>query len=149
MSEPSIGEMSGTVADSVSSGNSVYFVRFDQPDTELSVVLEDDGRTAYAYLLQSGKVAGDVWLYNVGPDPERVDWSDPSGLPFSNPARFCSSEQLARLDESDEIVCEWFEHGVSIWVSGLLWARMELGSKPGWSRKAALPGPLAKPLEVL
>jgi len=66
-------------------------LRLDSPDGRLSVMLEDDGRVAYAYLLQDGKVVGDVWLYNVVETPERVDWKDRSQMPFLNPKRFCST----------------------------------------------------------
>lgn len=29
-----------------------------------TVVVEDDDRVAYAYLLHEGRIVGDVWLYN-------------------------------------------------------------------------------------
>ncbi|MEL6732644.1 MAG: hypothetical protein AAFP83_16055, partial [Bacteroidota bacterium] len=29
-----------------------------------AVVIEDDQKVAYAYLLHQGKIVGDVWLYN-------------------------------------------------------------------------------------
>ena len=40
-------------------------LRYDEPDGGRSVVLEDDGRVAYAYLLEKDTIVSDVWLYNV------------------------------------------------------------------------------------
>ncbi len=122
-------------------------LRFTEPQGDRSVVLEDDGRVAYAYLLDGDDaVVGDVWLYNVGEDPERVDWRDRSAMPFRNPARFCSPEVLPRLRPDSRVSCHWSDKGVTVSVAGTVWARLEDGSKPGWSRRARLAGPLAKPL---
>jgi hypothetical protein len=44
----------------------------DEPGGDRQVVLEDDGRVAYAYLLERDAIVADVWLYNIGEDP--VDW---------------------------------------------------------------------------
>jgi hypothetical protein len=122
-------------------------LRCTEPNGHRSVVLEDDGRVAYAYLFHGDAIVGDVWLYNVGTDPENVNWRDRSAMPFCNPAKYCSDEVLPRLRQDSKIECAWSDEGVTILVAELPWARLENGSKPGWSRKARLPGPLAKPLE--
>ncbi|HEU4408221.1 MAG TPA: hypothetical protein VFS43_23365 [Polyangiaceae bacterium] len=121
-------------------------LRFDAPDGRRAVVLEDDGRVAYAYLLQEESVVGDVWLYNVAEAPTAVDWKDRSAMPFLNPKKFCAQANVPRLSETSKVECRWRESGVDVSVNGLLIARIDRGSKPGWSRGAGLAGPLAKPL---
>jgi hypothetical protein len=121
-------------------------VRFAEPDGQRSVVLDDDGRVAYAYLYDGDSMVGDVWLYNVAEDPETVDWRDRSAMPFCNPAKYCTREVLPRLRPDSAVSCVWSDTGVTVLVAGSPWARLESGSKPGWSRKARIAGPLAKPL---
>lgn len=122
-------------------------LRFDEPGGNRSVVLEDDGRVAYAYLLADESLVGDVWLYNVAEPPDEVDWRDQSAMPFLNPARFCRQEVVGRLRTDSAVACDWSDAGVVVTVDGLPWARLEYGSRPGWSRNAKMAGPLAKPLE--
>ena len=111
-------------------------------------MLEDDGRVAYAYLRVDGEIVGDFWLYNVGPDPVSVDWGDRDALPFCNPASYCAHERMPRLRADAAVTCEWYEDGVLLRVDGELWARLEHGSRPGWSRGARMPGPAALPLST-
>lgn len=117
-----------------------------EPGEARRVVLEDDGRVAYAYLLEQDKFVGDVWLYNVGPDPSLVDWKDRGAMPFQNPAKYCAAERLPRLHQDVDLRCEWDERGATVSVDGLVWARLERGSKPGWSRGATRSNRLAQPL---
>jgi len=121
-------------------------LRFDDPNGRLAVVLEDDNRVAYAYLLEDEQVVGDVWLYNVVESPDAVNWEDSSAMPFLNPRQYCKPEQTPRLTSHSAVECTWFDAGVEVSVDGVPWARLEGGSKPGWSRLAAQPGPLALPL---
>ncbi|MBN4055074.1 hypothetical protein JYT15_01045 [Acidimicrobium ferrooxidans] len=122
-------------------------VRIDESAGPRCVVLEDDGRVAYAYLLDNESIVGDVWLYNVVEDPEAVDWQDQSAMPFLNPAQYSTSEVLDRIRDDSDVCCFWAAQGVAVTVGGVLWAHLESGSKPGWSRKAKVSGPLAKPLK--
>jgi hypothetical protein len=57
----------------------------------LLVVLEDDGRVAYAYLKDHGAIVADVWLYNVAEAPDQNHWRDKSNLPFLNPGKYCTA----------------------------------------------------------
>src|SRR5690242_16435335 len=57
------------------------------PGSGLTVILEDDGRVAYAYLKSNGAIVADVWLYNVAEPPERNNWRDKTQLAFSEPAK--------------------------------------------------------------
>lgn len=139
------GTENRTVDDSTK--NHGVVLRIDAPDGSRALVLEDDGKVAYAYLLEQGGVVGDVWLYNVAETPESVDWRDEAAMPFLNPRRYCRGETVARLRDDSAVACEWSSQGVVVVVDGVRLARLERGAKPGWSRLAGLPGPLAKPLE--
>lgn len=122
-------------------------LRFDDKLGHRSVVLEDDGRVAYAYLLNGdSEIVGDAWLYNVGDDPEEVSWQDRSSMPFQNPAKYCVADRPPRLRPDSRIACTWTEQGVTVSVEGIEWVRLEVGCRPGWSLLARIPGPLAKPL---
>jgi hypothetical protein len=122
-------------------------LQFEEPRTCRALVLEDDGRVAYAYLLEHGEIVGDVWLYNVGPAPETDEWKSGTDGPFLNTRRFCSSEVVPRIREDSKVVCQWSDAGVVVTIDGIVMARLAPGARPGWSRLAAHPGPLAKPLE--
>ena len=124
------------------------FLEQREPNGARRVVLEDDGRTAYAYLLQEERVTADVWLYDVGVDPETVDFRNPSGVPFQNPKQYCAADRLPRLTDASRVSCRWLPAVVEIDVDGVVWARLEPGSRPGWSRGVAVANPLAKPLDV-
>jgi hypothetical protein len=129
-----------------STRNDDTILRFNAPGSNLAVVLEDDGKVAYAYLLEDEAVVSDVWLYNVAEAPALVDWNDPDGPPFLNPREFCRDEQIPRLGQSSAVRCTWLDRSVEIVIDGVLVARLQPGTKPGWSRLAARPGPLAQPL---
>lgn len=121
-------------------------LKYLEPDGTREVVIEDDGRVAYAYLLSGGKIVSDVWLYNVEENPQKVDWKDHSQMPFLNPDKYCLGEKSDRLYRDSQVTCIWSNDGVVIAVDKILCARMESGIKPGWSRQACLEGPLAKPM---
>lgn len=122
-------------------------LRFDAPEGGRAVVLEDDGRVAYAYLLDDEKIVADVWLYNVAPTPDEPEWRNPSRMPFLNPLGFCAPHAF-RLSRQTSVECRWLGDGtVEVVFDRVLFARLRHGSKPGWSRFAAQPGPLAKPLD--
>ena len=124
-------------------------LRFEAPGSDRAVVLEDDGRVAYAYLLDGGAIVADVWLYNVAEAPEQRPWRDrsqPPEMPFLNPREYCSVEAVRRLSDQSVVVCTWSADGVSVAVDGQELARLVRRSKPGWSRQAVRGGPLARPL---
>jgi hypothetical protein len=121
-------------------------LRIDEPNGARAVVLEDDGKVAYAYLLEDGEVVGDVWLYNVAPAPETVNWRDRAAMPFLNPRKYCTEEVVPKLRHDSVVNCQWSNEGVRVTIDGLRMARLAHGAKPGWSRLASSPGPLARPL---
>ena len=61
-------------------------VRFPASDGKCAVVIEDDERVGYAYLIDSrGEICGDVWLYNRCPAPAEPEWNDPGNDPSDAP----------------------------------------------------------------
>lgn len=118
-----------------------------------SVIIEDDGEKAYAYLMDAaGVMVSDVWLYNRGAAPDTTDWSDPSKLPFSNPAEFVSDVDFEPVTSATELSVQWKLYDdrpieAHLWVRGQLFAILQHGMVPGKSRLAGKDGPLAKLLE--
>lgn len=125
-------------------------LEFRHAETGLALVLDDDGRVAYAYLrAPEGDIVGDVWLYNRLPAPEVADWSDPPQAPFPNPATHARA--LERLPQSAaELSVEWTLDGplllADVLLRGALLARLSPGSAPGWNVLATLDGPCAQVL---
>lgn len=132
------------MGDSMTCGE--YLNRIYDLSSSRSVVLEDDRRVAYAYLLNGEDILSDVWLYNVESNVEEINWKDSSSLPFLNPAQFCNSLPVVRLAEASDIRCIWNETQADVFVNGVHLARLQVGVKPGWSRYCLKSGPLAKPL---
>jgi len=121
------------------------------PKSEYAVVFEDNGRVAYAYLRQEGKIVSDVWLYNRVETPSQPDWTDRSKMPFLNPQGFTTDDQPPLPSRPEDVTARWVQDGdrleaVEVFLKGQLWAKLAPGVKPGWSRGAARVGPLAQPL---
>jgi hypothetical protein len=129
-----------------------FIGEFASPDGHQAVIVEDDGRVCYAYLLDSdGKIVSDVWLYNRCPTPTEPEWHRRELLPFANPALFVN--QTARFVppvSSSEVTVDWVvESGARmarVLLGGDLFAKLTDGIKPGWARLAAKDGPLARVL---
>lgn len=126
--------------------NEPALLRFEAPDGRRDVVIEDDGRVAYAYLREEGRICADVWLYNVGESPTSPDWEGEHEPPFRNPVQFANENDLGRFSDTSSVSCEWSNEGVRISVDGIVWAELVRGSKPGRSRLAKVDGPAARRL---
>lgn len=124
-----------------------FMQRYDVSGTTMSVVIEEDSRVAYAYLLDAGTIVSDVWLYNIGDAPTQVDWQDRAQMPFPNPSRFCRDVPYSRLSSQSDVKCVMHSSQVDVIVDGELFARLKPGARPGWSKLASRRGPLALPLE--
>jgi hypothetical protein len=126
------------------------FVQAHDPRSGFHAIFEDDGRVAYAYLLNPAKkIVSDVWLYNVGPAPESHA-GERRGEPVRNLAKFASSDDFEPVVDG-EVSFEWTsrpegEAEVSVFLRGERFARLESTSKPGWSRLAKKDGPVARVL---
>lgn len=125
---------------------------FHDSESGSTLLIEDDGRVAYAYLLgKEKKIVADIWLYNRCVAPEAPEWSDPGNLPFANPADYVDAGYELPLPSSGgDFFVEWQDRGAAryarILLGGQLFAELVAGAKPGWSRLAKKNGPLAKPL---
>jgi hypothetical protein len=127
-------------------------VKFTAGDGKYAIVIEDDGRVGYAYLMDSrGEICGDVWLYNRCPAPDLPEWHDPSGAPFANPLAYVRScTEFPFPNSSADIEIDWArEDGeclARIFIQKELVAVVKNGAKPGWALLAKKDGPLAKAL---
>jgi hypothetical protein len=130
----------------VSKFSGQFYCEFDR---DYSVKIEDDGRVAYAYMMQGEDAVGDVWLYNRSEEPQ-VNFWNPEDLPYLNPAEYLHKEAatIPPIKEPSEVRCEWSETSdgiieVDILLRGKFVAQLVPGAKPGWSVLVAKDGPLA------
>lgn len=123
-----------------------FFEQYTCPfDSEYVLILEADSRTFYAYLLHNQEVVADVWISNIGEDPQLEDFSDPEKMPFKNPIEYLKVS-LGRLTNLDPININWIEGeslGVSVQFENGLTVLLKPGSFPGWSNGVVKDGPLA------
>lgn len=131
-----------------------YLRSYACPDSDFVVMVEDDGRVAYAYILDEDEIVGDVWLYNRKPAPIEIDRSAQSGMaPLNHAACIAADRQLSPplgQHEDCEVVWTMTEQGAvetaDIMIRGQLYARLAPGAKPGWCIAAAADGSLARVL---
>lgn len=119
-------------------------------DDYYTVVIEDDGRVAYAYLMEGEDSIGDVWLYNQQEAPKDSNW-DNQQLPYLNPEEYLNKEvRISPIIDNSEVYFEWNESlndgsiEVSIYIREKFIAQVISGSKPGWSTLVVKDGPLAQ-----
>jgi hypothetical protein len=117
-----------------------------------SVVIEDDGRVAYAYLRNGEEIIGDIWLYNQSPSPLDPKWEFDEENPFLNPQEFIK-ENIAPLLDDDEVDLIWklsddteVLHEVEVIIRNRLIVKLSPGSCPGYSNFVIKDGPLGKVL---
>jgi len=131
-----------------------FIVDFLSPCNSYRLFVEDDGKVAYAYLIQVSKdssIVGDTWLYNRCPTPAIPEWNSRENLPFANPRGYVSKE-----GHVTKVVCpedvEWEEEGnqkvAYVCIHGDLYGIVGVGDKPGYARFATKAGPLAKLIEA-
>ncbi|RYZ98849.1 MAG: hypothetical protein EOP47_18315 [Sphingobacteriaceae bacterium] len=119
-------------------------------DDYYNVVIEDDGRVAYAYLMEGEDAIGDVWLYNIQEAPTDSNW-DKQQLPYLNPEEYLNKEvRVSPIKDKSEVYFEWNESlndgsiEVNIYIRDKFIAQIITGSKPGWSTLVVKDGPLAQ-----
>ena len=126
---------------------------FCEANNDYSVVFEDDGRVAYAYLLHGDNIIGEVWLYNQAPTPKEPEWHNKEKMPFLNPDGFIK-ENISPILDSEELKVDWKLSKemdideVLISIRDKLVAMLERDSTPGWSLLVSKDGPLAKRMEI-
>ena len=131
-----------------------YFDQLFSPNASYSVVIEDDGKVAYAYPLLFIKVniVGDVWLYEikVRHHSQRIA-NRKKNMPFLNSSEFLKNSknlELIATGQELKINCIFFENStltaVEIFIRDRLIAILKPNEKPGWSTLVKKDGPLAK-----
>ncbi len=138
--------------DSMEPGNGIFGV-FTSPCGVFTVVVEDDGKVAYAYLRKVAAIVGDIWLYNRCETPDQSEWKDRSKLPFANCKGYMKDEGRITAPVSlEDVAVEWEYAGeqprAHVFLFGGLIASVKEGEKPGYSRFASRDGPLAKLMVV-
>lgn len=131
-----------------------YIRRYACPDSDFVVVVEDDERVAYAYILDEDEIVGDVWLYNRHPSPAQIDRAASTGTaPLNHAPCVAVDRQLSpplAPHEDCEVMWTMTEQGAvetaDVMIRGRLYARLAPGAKPGWCIAAAADGPLARVL---
>jgi hypothetical protein len=114
------------------------------------IVVEDDDRVAYAYLLHEGRIVADVWLYNRTPAPQRPPWQEPKGqMPFLNSAHHVHVGGSVRSPTPDAISVLWpdgtqSDLSITVCIDNDPIAWLAPGAKPGWSALVKRDGPLAR-----
>ncbi|WP_379554155.1 hypothetical protein [Qipengyuania sp. DGS5-3] len=126
-------------------------IKFDHEKLAKSLIFEDDGRTAYAYMLSGDDIVSDVWLYNVCTAPIEPEWHDRSKMPFANPKDFVLEEHFEPVTEIADVTVEWDidcdrNLAAVLYLSGKKHAYLYAGGKPGKCRLAIKPSPVALPL---
>lgn len=127
-------------------------VSFPASDGKYAIVIEDDGRVGYAYLVDSGgTICGDVWLYNRCPAPDEPEWNDPGNAPFANSLAYVQScAEFPFPNSSADIDINWDREdgacSARIFIQKKLVGVVRNGAKPGWALLAKKDGPLAKSL---
>ncbi|MEQ9168891.1 MAG: hypothetical protein RLO12_21715 [Fulvivirga sp.] len=121
---------------------------FCKEDERYSLIIEDDGRVCYGYLLYKEQIVGDLWLYNQASTPEITDWSNRNQMPFLNSNEFVLNNILP-IVESSAVSLNWelFDEkllNVKICVDGNEIGVLKPGARPGWSKLVKKDGPLAK-----
>jgi hypothetical protein len=125
---------------------------FSSPSGRTRIMLEDDGRVCYAYMIdENGQICSDVWLYNRCQAPAEPEWHSRENAPFANPAPFsCQNSDFGLPRSAEEFSVKWTEAGdfevAKIYLFDRYLAKLMHGAKPGWSRLAAKDGPLAQTL---
>ncbi len=127
----------------------IQFRIFCEFDTHYSLVIQDDGRVAYAYLYEGEDLVGDVWLYNQIEPPLTSFWL-PEDMPFLNPKEYLADNaKIKSITDKSEVRCEWTESKdtglieAAIYVRDKFIASVAVGDKPGWSVLVSKDGPLA------
>lgn len=128
------------------------FVSERDAKSGLSVVFEDDGRVAYAYVVRDEKIIADVWVYNRVAAPTEPEWVSPDRAPFANARDFVreDADDLAPASTEADVSLEWRGDGhqrvAIVRLRGRVVAKVGPGMKPGFAVLARRDGPLARVL---
>jgi hypothetical protein len=127
---------------------------FIAPNGEHTLMFEDDGKVAYAYLKEeNATIVGDVWLYNRCPTPPEPEWSDRSKIPFANSRAYTSEEGRVERDvQARDVLVDWENEDGNpvayVYLFEDLCGVVGVGDKPGYARFATKSGRLARVMEI-
>ena len=133
---------------------SFFFQYFFKDNPTYSVIIENDGKVTYGYLLCDQDIVGDVWLYNEEVSPEKPLWDQKENFPFLNPLPYVyERSQKYVINSKNDISISWSKNEsilrASIFIHNELIGVLERGIKPGWAKHAKKNGPLAKTFKNL
>jgi hypothetical protein len=119
-------------------------------DGKTTALFEDNGKVAYCYIIEDGKIISDVWLYNRETAPLSKPWKFGVPPPYLNPIAY--SEKINRLPkENEDVQIEWdIKDGTPIAVMSIFGEKFGYLSsltKPGFARLALKDGPLARTMQ--
>jgi hypothetical protein len=128
-----------------------FFLQFDiEAPNEPRVIIDEDEKTCYAYLLIGGEIVGAVWLYNRYEAPEVPEWELPNAkehIPFANARAYINHEGPA-VDEGSRVIVLWGPAGAAVYLNGKdLHAIVGVGDFPGRCRYAAKDAFIARAFE--
>ena len=126
---------------------------FRSPCAQYSLVFEDDGKVAYAYLKQAGAIVGDLWLYNRCPAPPDPEWHDRTRIPFAlSRAYLAEGGTLSRAVGATDVLVKWAYEGETpvayVYVFEDLLGVVGFGDKPGYARYAVKDSRLARVMQI-
>jgi hypothetical protein len=126
-------------------------IQIDHESLPFSVIVEDDGKVAYAYLIEGQRIVSDVWLYNCGAAPTEPEWRDRSKAPFANASAYVAKLAVKPIADGTDVSVNWVRQEdnldrAELYLRDELFAVLAPNVKPGWCRNALKDGPLAKVL---
>ena len=129
-----------------------FFIARDTLESDYSVIVEGDGRVAYAYFITmpSQKILSHVWLYNIGPDLPGEEEVEVRGRPSRNPAEYILPDIPPGAQSEEEIeITFWYDKPggefqcADVSIRGIHWATLAPSLEPGLCRFAAKDNDLA------
>lgn len=121
-------------------------------DKQISVAVESDTKTVYAYYISGEELKGDLWLLNLEP-ANNPHWNDPANLPFPNKDEYIETglhHEISAGFDINNIVVKWEKQPDStppvalIFYLDFLVGKIGEGDQPGYSTLVVKDGPLAK-----
>jgi hypothetical protein len=122
-------------------------------DKHYSLIIEDDGRVSYAYLLKDRDIISDVWLYNQQESPDNTNWTNRDEMPFLNPKEYLyEGKSIPPIESDSDVKLDW-KYGDELYVVNVFIreeriAVLKPDLRPGFSIMVREDGPLAKKWDV-
>ena len=130
-------------------------LNFQSPEPAVTLIFEDNGKVAYAYLKKNGDIVGDVWLYNRCNTPNEPEWNNRKNIPFANSHEFVSDDgHMDKLINSEDILVDWDTDDSGqplayIYLFEDLLGVVGIGDKPGYARFSIKNSPIAKVMDIV